>query len=74
MSETPKEIIAELLHREGVGTGWGTAFLSADIITALTAAGYVIVPRKPTDKMIRAALSTDTDQWTAMIAAWAAEQ
>ena len=36
---------------------------ATDIDAALLAAGYVVVPRKPTEAMVEAGLKADEDEW-----------
>jgi hypothetical protein len=50
---TPEEIIRAVLERQPIVTPPTDATI--DILSALSAAGYVIVPREPTPEMVVAA-------------------
>lgn len=72
--QTPKAIIAGIMDR--IVDRPGHNMLAHEVVKKLDAAGYVIVPKEATDKMICAALDqwdlgnrTYSDQWRAMLSA-----
>ena len=69
-----REVIAADLSKHWYDYAHANNFVCADwIISALNDAGYVIVPKEPTTKMLKAAYDLDDvtlqDQWDAMLAA-----